>query len=78
MNDKIKTLAVDIVEFYHDLDPYEASFSDALEGVLVTYQDLEKGNKASYIDALKSLKEDVEDGWATWTCDDLIERLCRL
>ena len=36
MNKKIKTLAVDLIEFYHDLNPNDATFSDALEGVLVT------------------------------------------
>lgn len=75
MENKIKILAVDIIEFYRDLFPFEGTFSEALEGVINTYKCLMAGETSPIIEDLKGLRDEVEDGWATWTCDDLIERL---
>ena len=53
-----KDLAVDLVDLYHGLDPFEFTYREDLDGVIDTYNDLLNGDIMKYIVSLKDLKEE--------------------
>lgn len=72
---KIKELAIDMVQHYHDLNPFEFTFREELEGVLNLYFDLKNGYIDTYIDTIKEDLENEEDEIERENFQNLLERL---
>ena len=71
----IKELAIDMVQHYHDLNPFEFTLREELDGVLNLYFDLKNGYIDPYIDTIKEDLENEEDEIERENFQNLLERL---
>lgn len=76
---EIKKLALDIVMYGDDLDPYAFTKSDLVEMALDTYEDLLNGHIENYINSMKDyLVDTLNNGEDAETETDIWLRLIEM